>query len=128
VHGQAGVDDRVDEDDVAALDLRIEVLEEADPLVVLAVAGQLDEVERVVDRRRAREVADEGDAGFQRPDEERLPVGVVTRQLRSDLGDAASDLVGVEEDLADALVACGQRGQDAFRSPKRAASRSKSRS
>jgi hypothetical protein len=128
VHRQAGVDDRVDENDVAPLDLGVEILEEADPLVVLSVAGELDEVERVVDRYRTGEVADEGDAGLQRADEQRLAVGVVSRQLRPDLRDAVSDLVGVEEDLADALVACGQRGQDAFRSPKRAASRSKSRS
>ena len=48
---QPGVDDLVDDDDVAAGDLHVEVLEEADRLVAAhlgaAVAGELDEVERV---------------------------------------------------------------------------------
>jgi hypothetical protein len=113
---------------VAAVDLRVQVLEEADPFVVLAVARQLEEVERVVDRGRPREVADERDARLQRSDEERLVSGVVGGELVPDLPDPGADLLGVEEDLADALVAFCQRGQDAFRSPKRAASRSKSRS
>jgi hypothetical protein len=128
VHRQAGVDDGVDEKHVAALDLGVEVLQEPDALVVLPVPGELDEVERVVDGRRPREVADEGDARLERSDEERLLPLVVTRQLGRDLADAGGDLVGVEEDLADALVACRQGAQDAFLSPKRAARRSKSRS
>jgi hypothetical protein len=128
VHRQAGVDDGVDEDDVPSVDLDVEVLEEADALVVLAVAGELDEVEGVVDRRRPGQIADERNARLERADEQRLPSGVVVCQLRADLSDAGMDLVGVEEDLADALVVCRQRVQDAFRSPKRAASRSKSRS
>jgi len=113
---------------VAPLDLGVEVLQEPDALVVLPVAGQLDEVERVVDGRRLREVADERDARLERPDEERLLPLVVARQLARELTDAGADLVGVEEDLADARVACRQGAQDAFLSPKRAARRSKSRS
>jgi hypothetical protein len=129
VHGQPGVDDGVDEDDVAPVDLDVEVLQEADAVVVrLAVAGELDEVERVVDRDAARQVADERDARLQRPDEERLVPGVVPRELGADLADARGDLVRVEEDLADPFVSRRERRQDAFRSPKRAASRSKSRS
>jgi len=42
--------------------------------------------------------------------------------------DAHADLVRIEEDLADALVDLDQRAQEAFRSPKRTARRSKSRS
>jgi hypothetical protein len=54
---QAGVDDVLDEDHVAALDLRVEVLEQADParpaeLRVGAEAGELDEIDRVEDRDR----------------------------------------------------------------------------
>ena len=90
--------------DVAALDLRVEVLQEADALVVLAVARELDEVERVVDRDRAREVADERDARLQRADEQRLAARVVAGDLGADLAHAGADLVGVEEDLADAVV------------------------
>lgn len=129
VHRQPGVDDRVAEHDVAPLDLGVQVLEEANPVArVLAVAGELDEVERVVDRERARQVADERDARLQRPDEERLAAGVVARELGAELADARADLVGVEEDLADALVQNVVDAQDAFARPKRAASRSKSRS
>jgi hypothetical protein len=128
VHRQAGVDDGVDEDDVAADDVGVQILQEPDRVRVLAVVGQLDEVERVVDRDSAREVADERDAGLQRADEQRLVAGIVARELGADLADTRTDLLGVEEDLADPLVSSGQSRQDAFRSPKRAASRSKSRS
>jgi hypothetical protein len=114
---------------VTALDLQRDVLEEADAVVALlllgAVAGQLDEVERMVDRQCARQVADERDASLERPDQEGLQALVSTRQLGAELEYTGRDLVGVEEDLPDAIV---QLAQDAFRSPYRAASRSKSRS
>ena len=128
MHRQAGVDHGVDEHDVPPRDLDVEILEEPDPFVVVAVPRQLDEVERMVERRGARKVADERDAGLERADEERLAPAVVAGELGADLADARTDLVAVEEDLADALVARRQRAQDAFRSPNRAASRSKSRS
>jgi hypothetical protein len=128
MHGQAGVDDGVDEEDVAARDLRVEILEEADSVVVLAVAGQLDEVERVVDLDGAREVADERDARLEGTDEQRFATRVVAGDLGAELADASRDLVGVEEDLADALVSFRGDRQDAFARPKRRASRSKSRS
>jgi hypothetical protein len=35
----------------------------------------------------------------------------------AELAHAGSDLVGVEEDLADALVVSDQRSQEAFRNP-----------
>jgi len=133
VHRQARVDDGVGEQHVAALDLPVEILQEADALVALAVAGDLDEVERVERRRRARKVADERDAGFERADDQRLAAVVVVGDRGADLGDSCPDLGAVEEDLADppvdvASVTVGQRAQDAFCSPKRAARRSKSRS
>jgi hypothetical protein len=81
----------------------------------------------VVDRNRAREVADERDARFQRADEHRLAPVVVARDLGAELADAGADLVAVEEDLADSLVERAD-AQDAFRNPYRVASRSKSRS
>jgi hypothetical protein len=117
VHRHPGVDHRVDEDHVAAFDLRVEILEEADALLVDAVARELDEVEAVVDRDRAREVADEGQARLQRADEQRLLAGMVAGQLRAELADARDDLVSVEEDLADAPVELDQRAQEAFRNP-----------
>jgi hypothetical protein len=128
VHRQAGVDDRVDEDDVAALDLRVQVLQEADALVVLAVARELDEVERVMDGDRAREVADERDARLQRADEERLAAGVLAGDLGADLAYTGADLDGVEKYFTDPVVVCCCCAQDAFWSPKRAARRMKSRS
>jgi hypothetical protein len=128
MHRQAGVDHRVHEEDVPAVDLRVQVLEEADSVVALAVARELDEIERMVDRGAAREVADERDARLQRPDQQRLTAVVVAAELAAELPNAGSELVGVEEDLADALVSYRQGGQDAFARPKRTASRSKSRS
>jgi hypothetical protein len=114
---------------VPALDLHRDVLEEADAVVALvlggAVAGELDEVEGVVDRDGAREVGDERDARLQRGDEDRLEAFVVGGDLRSELRDPARQLVRVEENLADSLV---EDAQEAFRSPYRCASRSKSRS
>ena len=63
MHRQPGVDDVLDDQDVAAGDLGVEVLEQPDPRVAArprpAVAGELDEVEAVRDREGAREVGDE---------------------------------------------------------------------
>jgi hypothetical protein len=115
---------------VPAVDLVVQVLQEADPARVLvrAVAGQLDEVERVVDRERAREVGDERDRRLERADQQRLEAPVVVAELGAELLDARSELGGLQEDLADPRVVDGRLGQDAFWNPKRAASRSKSRS
>jgi hypothetical protein len=57
VERQAGVDDVLDDQDVPAGDLRVEVLEQADPGVAATVgaggvAGQLEEVEAVRDAKR----------------------------------------------------------------------------
>jgi hypothetical protein len=128
VHRHPGVDHGIDEHDRAAGDLRVEVLEKPDAVAAFPVAGQLDEVERVVAAEPLREVADERDARLQRPDEERLVALVVAGELRGELADPPADLVGVEEDFADALVELDQWAQEAFRSPYRAARRSKSRS
>jgi hypothetical protein len=128
VHRHAGVDHGVDEHDGAALDLRVQVLEEPDPAVAGAVARQLEEVEVVVPGEGAREVADERDAGLERADEQRLRPLVVAAQLGTELADATADLVAVEKDLSYALVELDRRAQEAFRSPYRTARRSKSRS
>jgi hypothetical protein len=117
VHRHPGVDHRVHEHDVSAGDVGVEVLQEANALLVDAVARELDEVEVVVNRRRPRQVADERDARFERSDEERLLAGVVPTQLRAELPDACADLVGIEEDLGDALVELNQRAQEAFCNP-----------
>jgi hypothetical protein len=117
VHRHSGVDHGIHQYDVAALDLRIKVLQEANALLVDAVARELDEVEVVVDRDRAREVADEREARLQRADKQRFLACVVAGQLRGELPDAGTDLVGIEKDLADALVELDQCAQEAFCNP-----------
>jgi hypothetical protein len=52
------------------------------------VAGQLDEVDLVGDRDRAREVCEEDEARLQQRDEQQVAVGVVLRDLRAELADA----------------------------------------
>jgi hypothetical protein len=73
--------------------------------VSVAVVGrELDEVQVVQDRRRAREVGKEDEARLERRDEQRLEAVVVRRNLRSEFGDPASNLVPAEVDLADPMV------------------------
>jgi hypothetical protein len=69
-----------------------------------AVPGELDEVERVRNRQRAREVGEEDDARLQRADEERLVAGEVTGDLGTELADPRGELVAREVDLADPRV------------------------
>jgi hypothetical protein len=108
VERQARVDHVLDDEHVAAGDLRVEVLEQADPRVAAGgragVAGELDEVELVGDRQRAREVGDEDEARLQGGDEQRLPAGVVTGELGAELLDPRRDLLGREVGLSDGLV------------------------
>jgi len=70
------------------------------------VARQLDEVDLVLDRDRAREVGEEDEARLQQRDQQQVAILVVARDLRAQLLDAAAQLVGAEEDLADARVRC----------------------
>jgi hypothetical protein len=95
---------------VAAGDLRVEVLEQADAGVAAligacGVARELEEVEAVGDPERAREVGDEDEARLQRRDEQRLEPVVVTRELPSELADACLQLPPREVDLAEAVAA-----------------------
>jgi hypothetical protein len=73
-----------------ALDLHRDVLQKADAVVALvlggAVAGELDEVERVMDRQGARQVGDERDACLQGRDQQRLQACVVGGDLGSEPG------------------------------------------
>jgi hypothetical protein len=69
-----------------------------------AVAGELDEVERMRDRDRAREVGEEDEARLERPDEQRLTALEVARDLRAQLGYPRGQLAGREVDLADARI------------------------
>jgi hypothetical protein len=92
VERQAGVDHVLDDQDVAARDLRVEILEEADAAMAALIgagriASELDEVEAVVDPDRARQIGDEDDARLEGRDEQRLSALVVTRNLTSELAD-----------------------------------------
>jgi hypothetical protein len=70
------------------------------------VAGQLDEIDLMLDRDRAREVGEKDEARLQERDQQQLAVLVVPRDLRTQLLDAAAQLVRAEEDLADPRVRC----------------------
>jgi hypothetical protein len=92
VEREPRVDDVLDDEDVAARDLRVQVLEEADPgMPALVGAGgvarELDEVDAVVDPERAGQVGDEDDAGLERRDEQGLAAFVVTGDLAPQLAD-----------------------------------------
>jgi hypothetical protein len=69
------------------------------------VAGELDEVDLVGDRDRAREVGEEDDARLQQRDEQQLAICEIGGDLRTELVDPCPQLLGCEEDLADAGVA-----------------------
>ncbi len=105
----------------------VEILQEADPLVATrlgaGIARELEEVERVRDRDGAREVGDEGDAGFQRPDQDRLAAVVRVGDLLTKLLHASRERARVEIDVADSVV---EQAQEALRRPYRDAIRSKS--
>jgi hypothetical protein len=133
VERQARVDDVLDDQDVAPLDRGVEVLEEPDRRasagLVGAVAGELDEVDVVDDRKRAAEVDEEDDARLQRRDEERLPAGIVLPDLGAELTDPRGDLRGREVDVADPSIGglLVETGYEASFSPYRWPSRSMSR-
>jgi hypothetical protein len=105
VERQSRVDHVLDDEDVAVADGEVEVLEDADLLVPAhlraAVAGELDEVERVRDGERAGEIGEEDEARLQRADEDRLEPRVVAGDLGAQLGDAGGKLLGGEVDLSD---------------------------
>jgi hypothetical protein len=106
---QPGVHDILDEEDVQARERYRRVLEEADARmsagVGSVVARQLDEVDLVRDRDRAREIRQEDEARLQEGDQEQLAALVVLGDLRAQLGDAFSQLLGAEEDLSGSRVA-----------------------
>jgi hypothetical protein len=108
---------------VAARDLDVEVLQQADAGPVLVVRGQLEEVELVRDRQRAGEVGQEDEARLERCDEERRLAFVVAREVGAELADARVELLAPEVDVADAA----RRGQLARSSLYRSARRVMSR-
>jgi hypothetical protein len=95
VERQARVDHVLDDQNMAAGDFSVQILEQADAGVGALVgagrvARELDEIEAVVDRQCAGQVRDEDDARLERRDEERLAPFVVTGDLAPELADTRS--------------------------------------
>jgi hypothetical protein len=68
------------------------------------VAGELDEVDRVGDRDRAREVGQEDEARLQQRDEQQVAAVVLAGDVRAELVDPGVQLLGREKDLTDAGI------------------------
>ena len=110
VQGQAGVDDVLDDEDVAADDRRVEVFQQPDrPGVPARVGGELEEVDAVRNRQGAGEVGEKDGAGLERRDEQRLAARVGVGQLGAELSDAAPDLVAGQVDLPDRVPVGGEQ-------------------
>ena len=104
--GEAGVQDVLDQDDVAALDGVVDVLDELDCAggdAGAAVAGDGDEVECVVDRDGAREIGEEDGRALEHADQNDGQAGLLVLVVGGDLAahysDAFGDLGGGEEDV-----------------------------
>jgi hypothetical protein len=128
VERQTGVDDVLDDDDVAAGDLRVEVLEQPDAGVAAlvgagCVARELEEVEPVWNAERAREVGEEDEARFQRRDEQRLAADVVAAEFAAELAYARRQLLAGEVDVAEARAAAYDASSSRYRSARRSMSR-----
>ena len=119
VHRQPGVDDVDGDEHVAAADVAVEVLDEPDAALAAVVRLQLDEVELVRQRQRAREVDGEDEAAAQRHDEHEVALLVVARDRGAELARAREQLPCGQVALAGA--------HDARSTRRRSASRSKSR-
>jgi hypothetical protein len=113
---------------VAADDLRVQILEQADAGVAALVgagrvACELDEVEAVVDRQCAGQVRNEDDARLERRDEERLPPFVVTGDLAPELADTRPQLLAREVDLPEPRPGRYDASSRWYRSARRSMSR-----
>jgi hypothetical protein len=113
---------------MAARDLVVEVLEQADPgMAALVGAGgvarELQEVEPVRDPERPREIGDEDEARLQRRDEQRLEAVVIPAQLPAELTNTGRQLLPREVDLAEALAATYDASSSRYRSARRSMSR-----
>jgi hypothetical protein len=128
VERQARVDHVLDDQHVAAGDLRIQILEEADAgMAALVGAGrvacELDEVEAMVDRQGAGQIRDEDDARLERRDEQRLSPFVVTRDLAPELADTRPQLLAREIDLPESRPGSYDASSRWYRSARRSMSR-----
>jgi hypothetical protein len=110
---------------VAALDRRVEILDETGRVAVLlaAVRRELDEVQLVRDCNGARQVGDEDRARLQRRDQDRILALVVAGDRRAELADACGDFRGGEVDLTDPGVGLQLASVSLYRWARRSMSR-----
>src|SRR5580704_4053109 len=104
VERQAAVDDVLDDEDAAALELGVEVLDDADDAAGLGRAavrahGHEVDVDRQLDR--PAQIAQEEHGALEDGDEERGLVYVVPGDLGAQLGDTGRQLLLVDEEGAD---------------------------
>jgi hypothetical protein len=128
VERQPGVDHVLDDEDVPARQLGIEVLEQPDPRVAAGVgagriAGELQEVEAVRDSQRPREIGREDEARLERSDEQRLEPFVVAGDLTAQLADARLQLLVREVDLTKARASAYDASSSRYLSARRSMSR-----
>src|SRR5215217_2440972 len=105
---QPGVHDVLHDQDVAALERGVEVLEDphdAGGVRRGAVGGDGHEVDLARDLDLAHQVAEEEDGALEDADQEQVLVRVVAGDLGAELADAVLQVVGLDDDLADGFVA-----------------------
>src|SRR5207247_359195 len=97
-------DDVLHHEDVAALDVDVEVLEDADDtrgVRGVAVARDRHEVDLAGDRQAAHQVGHEEDRPFQDADEQEVAAVVVRRDLLAELRDPPLQGVSIDQDVGD---------------------------
>src|SRR5439155_19031457 len=91
--GQSGVDDVLDHEDVAALDVDVQVLEDPDDTGAVgrgAVAGDGHEVDLAGNGQLAHQIRHEEDGSLEDAYQQRLAARVVARNLLPEFGDATA--------------------------------------
>jgi len=99
-YGEAGIEDVLDEDDVFSFRGLIEVLDEFDGsagALVLAVAGDGDEVKGAVNGDAAGEVGKENSRALEDSNKHDALAGEIGVDLATDFGGTAGDLFGSEQ-------------------------------
>src|SRR6266480_547924 len=101
---QAGVDDVLDHEHVAPLDVDVEILQDPDDsrgVGRCAVARDRHEVDLAGDRQLAHQVGHEEDGPLEDADQQQVAARVISGDLRAELGDPGAQRLFVDQDLAD---------------------------
>jgi hypothetical protein len=104
VERETRVDDVLHQDDVSPADRLVEILEQTYGALLAGVPGELDQVDPVRDRERARQVGEEDRTRLERRDQQRVELLVVRGETPTELRDPRGDLVAGEVDLPDRFV------------------------